>query len=665
MRIDARRRWPSRLLVGLGAALAALVVVPAGTAFAAPPPAAVAAPRPAPPATAAPPAAPPAAAARAAARTADAALRARATWETHGRPSAMVVVRSTGIDLVDQGRLTRRIPRAGSTLTLDALRRYLPAGWLTVTGGTARLSAAVVLTPNVTLDVGAPVTTLALAGGAAPADAASLYTGSGALTLRGVTVTSVDRASGQVMAPGPGRPFVLVSPGGRLTATDATLGDLGTSPTGADSDPNVQDHPGVDFHTGSTGSLVRTALPRNGTGLALDGSRDVHLEDVTVSDSTGPGLVLHGDRGTTFSGVRAEHNGTYGVEVTGPSTDRAVSGITARDNGTFGVSVDKQTGLQISGVATTADGAGGVDVQQSRGVTITGLTTTDEPVGVFTHVNTSDVVLDRWTSTGDRRGVTIEKTTDTLTVRSSTITGARVAGMAVGGQNVELRDVTVGDSLTGLRVERGAHGVTAAGLRLSGGQDGVVAGPGTSGVVLQDLTVDGVADDAVRSSSPDARIVGGRIRGGTTGIVVDAPATISGTSIGLVDEGLRTQSPGLVHADDVDVDAASVGINAEVGSPVLLTGSRVHALEAVRGTLTEQGTNDLSLPPLNLLGAIGIPVVLLALALQAVAAMRGRRFGGDARRKPPVPVNVAVGEPAEPARSARPAALPGGHAHAA
>src|SRR6185312_6342495 len=115
--------------------------------------------------------------------------------------------------------------------------------------------------------VGAPVTTLQLAGGPTAADAAPLYTGGGGLTLRGVTVTAVDRTSGQAMAPWPGRPFILVSRGGRLTATDATISDLGSAPTDAADGPGVQNHPGVDFHAGSTGTLVRTSLLRNGTGL--------------------------------------------------------------------------------------------------------------------------------------------------------------------------------------------------------------------------------------------------------------------------------------------------------------------------------------------------------------------------------------------------------------
>ena len=355
-------------------------------------------------APAVPPAAPPAQSTTQTARFADATQRARAAWEAHGRPTALVVVRPTSVDLVDEGRLTRRVPRTGGPLTLAGLDRYLPRDWLSITGDTARLSAAVVLTPTVTLDVGAPVTTLQLAGGATAPEAASISTGSGGLILHGVTVTSVDRTSGQAMAPGPGRPFVLVSPGGRFTATDATLSDLGTAPRDGREQADVEDHPGLDFHTGSTGSLVRTSLLRNGTGLQLDGSQGVHLEGVTVSGSAGTGLVLRGDRGTTMAEVRAEHNGAYGVQVTGPSTDRPITGIVTTGNGSFGIGLDNQTGTHVTAVSTSADGSGGLELTRSRDVTVSALTAADEPAGVFTHVNNANVVLDQLTVTGGRRG---------------------------------------------------------------------------------------------------------------------------------------------------------------------------------------------------------------------------------------------------------------------
>ena len=60
-------------------------------------------------------------------------------------------------------------------------------------------------------------------------------------------------------------------------------------------------------------------------------------------------------------------------------------------------------------------------------------------------------------------------------------------------------------------------------------------------------------------------------------------------------------------------------MNVAVGTPVVLTNSRVHALEAVRGQLEPTGTgNDLSLPAINLLGAIGVPLIILALVLEAL-----------------------------------------------
>ena len=577
-------------------------------------------------------------AARRAAQAAQASQRARATWESRGRPAKLVVVRTTSLDQIDNGRLTRRALRAPGDMTLPLLDRYLPASWLSIDDGTARLAAAVVLTPGTTLDVGGgDLTRLQLAGGPRLRDAASLYTGSGRLVVHGVTVTSADPASGQALPPSAGRPFVVVSPAGRLEATDSTFSDLGTPTTGED------DRPGVQFNAGSGGSLVRTALNRNSGPLLLRQTQDVRLQDVTVSESAGDGMLLADDRGTTLAGIRAVRNRDDGVHVTGTGTDRPITGITTADNGGFGISTSKVSGIRISGIRTSGDASGGIELSQSSGVTVSELTATDEPVGVYTHVGTTDTVLDRLTITGGRRGVNIEKSTQRLILQSSTIERATVAGIGVGGTAVELRDVTVRDSHTNIRVERGADGLTAAGVSITGGQDGVVLGPGTAGVVLRDLSVYGVENDAVRSFSPDARIVGGKITGAVTGLNLAAATTVSGMVIQLVDNGIRSRSPGPVSAEDVHVDAVDVGIDA-AGNPFAVSGSTVHALESVRGTLTETGTNDLSLPPLNLLGAIGIPLVLLALVLQLIHVLRQRRTGERSRRPaaPQLPTGRAV-----------------------
>jgi hypothetical protein len=173
----------------------------------------------------------------------------------------------------------------------------------------------------------------------------------------------------------------------------------------------------------------------------------------------------------------------------------------------------------------------------------------------------------------------------------------------------------------------------------------VVATPGTRSVVLNDLSAVGVENDAVRTFSPDTRIVGGRIVGATCGVTAGAATTITRVSMSLVNDGIRARSDGLVRAEGVDIDAVAVGIDAAVDSPVVVADSRVRAFEAVRGEFSEQGTNELSLPPLNLLGAIGVPLVLLALILELVHVGRQRRTVGRRRRWTP-PSGVRRGDPA-------------------
>ncbi|QYN37202.1 right-handed parallel beta-helix repeat-containing protein [Pseudonocardia sp. DSM 110487] len=575
-------------------------------------------------------------AARAAAKRAEAARKVRVTWEKRGRPHRMAVVRTNRIDVVTDGRLTRQIGRGGGAITISTLDRALPSDWLATSDGTATLSAAIVLTPGTALEVGDPIKRLELIGGATPQDAAAIYTGSGRVSLKGVTLTSADPATRQAVAPtSPGRPFVAVSARGRFDAVDSTISDLGTPSTGIDGG-----RAGVTFNLGALGSLVRTTLQRNTTGVELSRSDAVHLEDVAFTESVGDGLVLTGDRGTTMKGIRAVGNGDNGVVVAGESSDRAVTGITTSGNGGYGVVVIGQTGTTLSGIATTGDQSGGLRINRSTDLRVTDFSATDQPAGVYVHVSSARIALDHVRTSGGRRGVVVEKSTDGLELRDSSIDGSRVAGVGIGGKHVLLSGVRISDSRAAVRVERGAVGIRLAGLVVEGGRDGVVTTPGTTGVVIADLMARNVASDAVRTASTDAEIIGGRITGGTTGIDVAAACTISGITIDGAAEGIHSRSPDLVRADEVRIDALDLGVNAMPGSPFHLTGSSVHALEALRGPIQQHGTNDLSLPPLNLLSAIGLPLILLAIVLEQVHTTRQRRAGVRRRRLPPVPVGA-------------------------
>ena len=574
-------------------------------------------------------------AAKLAAQQAAAAQRARVVWARRGRPSKLVIVRTRSIDSVSGGALVQRVPRTGGSVSPAGLDAAIPSSWMTIDGTTARLNAAVVLTPGTVLDIEG-VKTLQLVGGADAADAADLFTGGGRIQIRGVTVTSVDPGSGQpVGADAAGRPSIVVAASGRLDATDATISDLGTQPVG-----DTHGMPAVVFGRGSAGSLIGTSLLRNSTGLMLAGSQGVRLQDVTAADSADNGIVLRGDRATALSGIKAEHNGNDGVLVTGPVSARAVTGISTTGNHAYGVSVSGQNGVQIAELNLTGDQAGGLELERDSNTTVHHSTTADEPNGVFLHVNSTNVALDTVTITGGRTGILAEKTTKGLHVTGSRIDTAHVAGMQIGGHDTVLDGLTVTGSRTAIRVERGADGVTAEGVSLVGGTDGLVTSGGTAGVVVKDVSAAGVGNAAIRSLSPGLQITGGQIRGGTTGIDLQAATTVTGIQIGLTATGIRARATEPIALDNVKVDAVSVGVEAQPGSVVTLRNSAVHALQAVRGTAALLGTNDLSLPPLNLLGAIGLPLIGLALLLEGLHLLRQRRLGRPARALPPT---VAVG----------------------
>jgi len=564
--------------------------------------------------------------------------RARASWEAHGRVDQLIIVRQFSIDLLESGRLSRQVPRAGGALTLSTLDRFVPNGWLTVKDKSADLTATIVLTAGTTLTLGGDVTTVRLVGGRDASESPSIYTGRGRLNLRGVTVGSLDKVTGKPMLVGAARPFIVVSGGGRFDSVDSTIRDLGT-PT---SDAGAR--AGLGLGLGSTGSLLRTTLTGNSIGLKLDRSTGVRLQDVTVRESEGDGLVLRADRGTTLAGIKAEANGGNGVLVTGPSVDRPITGISTSANAAFGLALLGQTGTKIDGVSTAKNKVGGVRVSWSTDIDLANVSTTDDPIGVYTHVGSAGITLDRVHLAGARRGLQVEKTTRGLTISDSTIERASITGVSISGHEVTLDKLTVNDSATGVRVERGAGDVTAQGLNLSGGDDGFVALTATKGIVLRNLTVDGASRAALRTFSPDLQLVNGRLTGSATGIDAGAATTISAITIGGVDEGIRARSLEAIKVTDADVSALTVGINAAPGSPISLVDSRVDALEAIRGNVQQTGANHLSLPPLNLLGAIGVPLILLALILEQVQAVRQGTVRRATRRRSPPSIST---EPAQ------------------
>jgi hypothetical protein len=573
---------------------------------------------------------------REAAERAEQATKARASWDERGRPSQMVTVRTDRVEVVDNGRLTTLVPRSPGALSLKTLDRMLPSDWITIDGDTATVNTAIVLTPGVNFEI-ADIPTVKVLGGPDVSDACPLYTGSGRLTLKNTTLSGVDRNGQQLPMDAGGRPFIEAAGGGEVNATDVTITDMGVPEHG-----QVTAEPAVGFNPGSTGSLVRTTLQRNNIGVEVSKAQGVQLDGLTVSESERDGIVLSGDQGTRMANLRAEKNGGNGMFVGGENSDRPISGLTTLNNKLYGLVVTLQKGAQISAISTEADEAGGLRLNQVVDANVTDFAATDQPIGVFTHVGSTGIVLDNVRTSGGRRGVVVEKSTTNLELKNSTIEGSRVAGVNIGGKEIQVNGVQVTDAKAGVRVERGAGHIKLNGMTIDGGRDGIVSSAGAQDVAIADLTANNVEDGAIRIATPGAVVNGGTITGGTTGIDVTGAATITAVAINGASEGMRARSPEMVRAENVAIDATNLGLNVSPGSQLVLANSSVHALEAVRGVFVPEGTNNISLPPLNLLAAMGVPLILLAIVLEQVHSFRQRRVGGNRKRLPPaVPVGVS------------------------
>jgi hypothetical protein len=526
-------------------------------------------------------------------------------------PAKLVVVRRSSIDSLASGVLVQRTRRDTGAVSPAGLASAVPRGWITLGGDTLRLNAAVQLTDGTRLDDDG-VHNLAMAGGDTPQSATFLATGGGRIQLRGVTVTSLDPTSGRAVAPtAAGRPYLHASDGGSLVLRDSTVADLGTGTR-----PGLAGRPAIAFARGSTGELTQVAVDRASTGVELATSQGVRLQQLTVRDAAGDGIVLHGDRATALSGVRAERNGRNGVVVSGAPTGRPITGIATAGNRAYGVAVTGQDHTEISHLTLTDDQAGGLEIDHDSDGTLHDITVVGAPIGVYLHGNSANPSLDTLSVSGARIGVLVEKTTTAVHLTRSTIERAHVAGIVYEGRDAVITAVTVTDSATAVRVEPRSGAVTIDGLQVVGGVDGIVTSVGAPAVVVKNLFADGVGNDAVRNLAPGMLIEGGRIRGGHTGMDLRAATRVTGTQIDLAATGVSVAAGVPVTLTDLRIDAETVGIAAEPGSTVQLSGSRVHGLEAIRGDVRQHEPNDLSLPPLSVLGVIGLPLILVAILLE-------------------------------------------------
>ncbi|MEV5412776.1 hypothetical protein AB0K60_28570 [Thermopolyspora sp. NPDC052614] len=549
--------------------------------------------------------------------------KAIATWKRVGEPERLIIVRRATVELVDRSGVVARLTRPRGTVSIGRLAdRVRNVPWLPrkdqwiarPSKDTVTLSAALLLGGGTALYVGGPVNRLLLAGGGAPSRVAWIRAGKARITIDKAQVYSWNPPTGRAVAAGDGaRPYLKVGDGGRLTITGSRLGYLGGKDTGS----------GITWSKGATGAIRDSVVKANHIGLTLAGSDRVVIDKVDVVDSVGVGVRLRGDTRTRVTKLAADTGGGDGLQVTGGAS-RTVNGVIARWNKGFGVVAERARALVLSGVRTGANTDGGVRLSACPGCVLKNPGTVDEPVAVrVTGPSTAIRIFDAHVR-GGTTGFSVAPPTRDVDIVNARIDGT-TTGLVTSATDVGARGGLWRPAQTGALLYGKASGVRLTGVTIEGGVTGVMATRTTSGAHLTDLTVTGVSGQAVNSASPGLVVTGGHISGAATGLALRANATLTGTRVDQVTQGVRATPRTAVSAAGIDVLAAKAGVTAEEGARVTLTASRVRAPMSLRGDIDLRDGNTITLPPFPWLGVVGIGVLLSTLLLYAVHRIRQGR----------------------------------------
>jgi hypothetical protein len=342
---------------------------------------------------------------------------------------------------------------------------------------------------------------------------------------------------------------VTATPCIEITASNVTLAGGGHTIAGDGTDGGAEDI-GVALAPGL--STLRDVTVRNltvarlPTGVEVRGDGDITVRDVVARDTV-RGLTDDAT-GTTVRNVTVEE-ATFGLELRGQGT--VVRDVTLR-----------RVGDEVNGVGTFVPG---------DRVDIAGVTAVDGRTGLEVSGGANVSVRDVRVDNASEFGVQFDFQPRDGTVRNVTVTDSRI-GLALGGDNNTVANVTVRNGSRGVQVESGAGNRLRA-LRVDGVRRGLEVTAG------RDATVDTtISDVRVR----DAAFYGIRIARGAARTVVEnasvAADQISAYDVSnapdsrLVNATLRGDAPPLAVGGTDNVTVRAVDIGASTAPNATLTG---------------------------------------------------------------------------------------------
>ncbi|MFF4798936.1 right-handed parallel beta-helix repeat-containing protein [Streptomyces sp. NPDC001351] len=550
------------------------------------------------------------------AQASDPAASDLAAWQRTGQPDRLLVIRPGMVDLVRHGVLeSRRISGAGA-VPLSWLVTNTGSEWIDRHGddlSVVQIRAAVLLSPGSGLRIGAVTKKVLFTTGDSTASATWIRGSRATLDIRDTTLAATGPSGGTMV-----RPYISMGSGGRLDITDSTISGFGL--TGRASSR----FSGVTWGKGSAGSAVGARFEGNRTGLRLEGSTGVRLNNVTVEHSLQDGVVLSGDTGTSVAGLTSRSSGRNGV-VVGGTANRTLSGITTQDSSGIGIRATPQNGLVLNGIQSRSDRGGGIRLQSCAECTITGAAVQGTQVAVAVTGPGSRAVVKAPRLTGSRTGISLDEDIESATVTGGTVSGFQ-RGIAISGPKATVTGTRIENGLTGISLNGKARHAVVHDVRIDDCRTGMTAGSTTTDVSLTGVRVTNASGKGLTSASPGLRVTDGHVSGASTAIDLAAPALLDKVTVTGAHRGIHL-TPGVrATGTALDVLAERKGIEADRGAVIDITDSRIRAPLALGGAgrILSHGRTVVTLPPFPWLGGAAILALLTAIALQTVHQVRHR-----------------------------------------
>lgn len=550
------------------------------------------------------------------AQASDPAASDLAAWQRTGQPDRLLVIRPGVVDLVRHGVLESRRFSGSGAIPLSWLVTNTGSEWIDRHGNdlsVVQIRAAVLLSPGSGLRIGAVTKKVLFTTGDSTASATWIRGSRATLDIRDTTLAATGPSGGTTV-----RPYISMGAGGRLDITDSTVSGFGLTERASSR------FSGVTWGKGSTGSAVGARFEGNRTGLRLEGSAGVRLNNVTVEHSLQDGVVLSGDTGTSAAGLTSRSSGRNGV-VVGGTAKRTLSGITTGNSAGIGIRATPQNGLTLTGIQSHSDRGGGIRLLSCAECTITGAVVQGTQVAVAVTGPGSRAVVKAPRLTGSRTGISLDEDIESATVTGGTVSGFQ-RGIAVSGPKVTVTGTRIENCLTGISLNGKARHAVLHDVRIDDCRTGMTASATTTDVSLTGVQVTNASGKGLTSASPGLRVTDCRVSGASTAIDLAASALLDKVTITGAHRGIHLTRGVRATGTALDVLAERKGIEADRGAVIDITDSRIRAPLALGGAgrILRHGRTVVTLPPFPWLGGAAILALLTAIALQTVHQVRHR-----------------------------------------